>query len=184
MKERELRPYPIVASKRITIGRFVIVKDTILIDGIEYPYSYEDSGDSVCVLPILRDKVILLREYRHALNGWFWEIPAGGIGAETPEEAARRELMEEAGCEAKQITLLGSYPDSLGRSSAYVHIFLADCASLDVQHLEKTEWIEVHEVSFNQFEELIRTHELLQLHAIVAWDIFKARILSFQDKVD
>lgn len=167
------RPYQISSSRRSTIGRFTIVQDTIEINGKEYPYSYEDSGDSACILPILRDKVVLIREYRHALNDWFWEIPAGGLSGETPEAAAIRELMEETGCKAKRLTFLGKYPDSLGRSSAYAHIFLAECAQRGAQHLEKTEFVQVHEVSFERFEEMIWTRELLQLHAIVAWEFYK-----------
>lgn len=168
-----LRPYSVISSRRINIGRFKIVQDTIMIDGREYLYSYEDSGDSVCILPILGDKVVLIREYRHALNDWFWEIPAGGLSGETPEAAARRELLEETGCESKQMQLLGRYPDSLGRSSAYVHIFCAECENRGAQQLEKTEFIQVHEISFERFEDMIWTRELLQLHAIVAWEFYK-----------
>lgn len=171
--EDKKRPYPVTSHKKVQVGRFTIVQDTILIDGREYPYSYEDSGDSVCILPILGDKVVLIREYRHALNGWFWEIPAGGLSGEDPETAARRELLEETGCEAERLTFLGKYPDSLGRSSAYANIFCAECGSRGTQHLEKTEFIQVQEVPFKRFEELIWTQELVQLHAIVAWDFYK-----------
>src|SRR5258708_35582252 len=46
-------------------------------------------------------RVCLLRQYRHAIGGWVWELPAGKL--EPPEPAphtARREVLEEAGVEA------------------------------------------------------------------------------------
>ena len=71
-------------------------------------------------------EVCLLRQYRHALGGWLWELPAGKLdGAEKPSLAARRELAEEAGVTAARWTTLGQFVSSPGVFTEVVHLFLA-----------------------------------------------------------
>ena len=54
--------------------------------------------DAVCIVPILRDKVLLIREFRYPLNSWCISFPAGLIEpGERLEDAVNRELAEETG---------------------------------------------------------------------------------------
>lgn len=54
--------------------------------------------DAICIVPLLRDKVMLIREFRYPLNSWCISFPAGLIEpGESLEEAVNRELMEETG---------------------------------------------------------------------------------------
>ena len=71
-------------------------------------------------------EVCLLRQYRYALGGWLWELPAGKLdGGEQPLRAARRELAEEAGVTAARWTPLGEFVSSPGVFTEVVHLFLA-----------------------------------------------------------
>lgn len=169
------RPYNIVKHEVVSVGRFTIIKDTLCIEGKEYPYSYDDSEDCVVVLPILGSHIVLINEYRHCLDDWFWEVPAGALGGEEPIEAARRELLEETGCEAKGLLYIGKYPNSLGTSSSYSHIFAAECEKRGTPNLEKTEFIKVEEVTESRFEEMIRKGDFLHMAGIVAWKMYKDR---------
>ena len=73
-----------------------------------------------------RERVCLLRQYRHAAGGWVDELPAGKLdGGEPPLECAKRELAEEAGMEASDWTLLGSFLTSPGVLTEVIHLFLA-----------------------------------------------------------
>lgn len=98
-----------------------------------------------------RGQVCLLRQFRHAANGWVWELPAGKLEpGEPPLETARRELIEEAGAEAGDWQSLGSYVTSPGVFTEIVHLFLArDLKSVNMSH-EKAELIEVHWLNFDQ----------------------------------
>src|SRR5207248_11642021 len=60
---------------------------------------------SVVVLPVLPDeRVLLIRQYRHAARQYLWELVAGRIDTgETPREAAKSELREETGYRAKRL---------------------------------------------------------------------------------
>jgi len=73
-----------------------------------------------------RERVCLLRQYRHAAGGWVDELPAGKLdGGEPPLECAKRELAEEAGMEASDWALLGSFLTSPGVLTEVIHLFLA-----------------------------------------------------------
>ena len=65
------------------------------------------------VVPFIDDpaeedpRVLLIRQFRHAADGYIWEVPAGRLDpGETPEACARRELEEETGMVAQRASLM------------------------------------------------------------------------------
>jgi ADP-ribose diphosphatase len=72
-------------------------------------------------------RVVLIRQYRHAAGGYIWELPAGILDApdEPPESCAARELAEEAGVEARELTPLGTIFTTPGFCDERIHLFLA-----------------------------------------------------------
>ena len=82
----------------------------------------------VDVLPVLGDKVLLLRVYRHPIGRELWEVPRGFIDDnETAAEAALRELNEETGltCAPNDLVALGTYAPEPGTMAAYGALFVA-----------------------------------------------------------
>jgi ADP-ribose pyrophosphatase len=65
---------------------------------------------SVVLLPVPEPgHIVLIRQYRYAVNRWLWELPAGNVDpGEEPEEAARRECHEEIGQVPETIVRLGA----------------------------------------------------------------------------
>jgi 8-oxo-dGTP pyrophosphatase MutT (NUDIX family) len=90
-------------------------------------------------------RVCLIRQYRHAVAGWVWELPAGKLEPrEPPLETARRELSEETGTSAQSWQSLGNYVSSPGVFTEIVHLYLAlGLDSVKMAH-EAGELIEVH----------------------------------------
>ena len=97
--------YQVVERKTQTIGRFDVVLDQIEKDGKQAPYSFVKIHPSVTILPFVEeDRILLLKEYRHAIGKWMYEFPSGMIEeSESIEEAAVRELKEETGYEARKV---------------------------------------------------------------------------------
>jgi ADP-ribose pyrophosphatase len=96
-------------------------------------------------------RVCLLRQYRHAIGGWIWELPAGKLEPDEPALAtARRELVEEAGVEADEWLSIGDYVTSPGVFTEIVNLFMARGLSAVSMAHEAGELIEVHWVPFSE----------------------------------
>ncbi len=98
-----------------------------------------------------RNRVCLLRQYRYAVREWLWELPAGKIDhGEPPEETARRELQEEAGCTARTWRELGYLIASPGVFTERVWCYLATDLEASTTAHEAEEVIEVHWLDFEE----------------------------------
>lgn len=107
-----------------------------------------------------RDEVVLLEQFRigalHAPGGpWLVEIVAGVIDSdETPEEVARREALEEAGCQVEEMELICEYLVSPGGTSERISLYCGRVDSSNVGGIhglaEESEDIRVSAVPFTQ----------------------------------
>jgi ADP-ribose pyrophosphatase len=71
-------------------------------------------------------RVTLIRQYRHAVGGYLWEVPAGKLDpGETPLTCAARELGEEVGLAARHLEAMGSIVTCPGFCDEVIHLFLA-----------------------------------------------------------
>lgn len=104
-----------------------------------------------------RNRVCLLRQYRHAGGGWLWELPAGKIDQpESPQQTAQRELQEEAGLAASDWQRLGSFLSTPGFCDERIHLYLARGLKPVTAELHPDEVIEVHWLDYSQAVE--KTH--------------------------
>jgi len=102
-------------------------------------------------------EVLLLHQYRHAVGGFIWEIPAGTLEKEeSPLACAQRELVEEAGFSAQSWQTLTVITPVPGYSTECVHLFLATDLETATQSLDKDEVIEVHRVPWSDALEMAR----------------------------
>lgn len=96
-------------------------------DGAETEREVVEHVDAVAVVPVFDDgTVVLLRQYRHPVGRYLLEIPAGilDVDGEDEVEAAQRELAEEVGLRAGQITHLTTIQNSAGWSTEQTHVYL------------------------------------------------------------
>ena len=71
-------------------------------------------------------RVTLIRQYRHAVGGYLWEVPAGKLDpGETPATCAARELAEEVGLAARHLEPVGSIVTCPGFCDEVIHLFVA-----------------------------------------------------------
>lgn len=115
-----------------------------------------------------KGNVLLLRQYRHAVQAHIWEIPAGTLSAgEEPLECARRELAEETGYLASEFHFLGETIPVPGYSDERVYIFLAKGLISSQQHLDQDEVLEVHSVPFEQALGMVQAGQIQDAKTIV-----------------
>jgi ADP-ribose pyrophosphatase len=109
------------------------------------------------VVPILgQENVVLLKQYRHAIGDFIWEIPAGTLNAgETPLQCAKRELCEETGLMAQVFEKIGEVTPLPGYADERIHLFVAVDLEAAEQSLDEDEMLDVHEVGLNHAIEMI-----------------------------
>lgn len=125
---------------------------------------------AAAIVPLTEDKkLLMLRQYRHAVGDFMWEIPAGTFdGAEDPLACARRELTEETGFAAARWDSLGAVTPVPGYSDEKIHLFLARDLSAASQDLDQDEVLEVHTVALDQVVAMILRGEIHDAKTITA----------------
>ncbi len=106
------------------------------------------------------DRVLLIRQFRHATGGTIWEVPAGKLDGEEPARCAARELEEEVGRRAGRLEKLGEIWTTPGFTDERIHLF----AAFDLREVPTRrgpdEVIEVVSVPFQEALELVWQGEL------------------------
>jgi len=121
-------------------------------------------------------QICLLRQYRHLAGGYVWELPAGKLdGGEPPATAAARELLEEAGLEARQWDPLGHEISSPGVFAEVVHLFLARGLASRTAAPERHELIEVHWRALDDALAMAARGEIVDAKTIIG--LFRASAL-------
>jgi ADP-ribose pyrophosphatase len=154
---------------------FKVQQDTVeLPNGKVYDdYFMWPEGDVVFAIPVTTDnKLVLVKQYKHAAGEVLIEFPAGYLNSEeTPEEGARRELLEETGYDYKRLTkLFVSYNNPTKIRGKY-YFFLAEEAfklEKNPHSQDETENIEVLVKSPEEVYEMLLTNEIKATSSIAA----------------
>jgi ADP-ribose pyrophosphatase len=136
-----------LSSRVIFEGRAFSVKiDTIkTADNRETTREIVVHHGAVVVVPVDADgNILLVRQYRKAVEKELLEIPAGGIEKdESPEEAVRREMAEETGYLPQKIVRLTGFYSAPGFCTEFLHLYLATGLQPHRLYAEDTEGISV-----------------------------------------
>ena len=117
-----------LSSEYVFASRWYRVRkdEVALPSGEPITYTMIEHPGYAMVVPVFDDgRVLLERVYRYTVQETLLECPSGGLDGDSPEAAARRELEEETGWLAEELTPLGSFYGSDGISDERAHLFLA-----------------------------------------------------------
>lgn len=113
-------------------------------------------GAAAIVALTANQEILMLRQYRHAVGAYWWEIPAGTFnGPEDPLVCAQRELAEETGYAARIWDSLGAVTPVPGYSDERIHLFMARELTLSAPRPDFDEIIEVHPLPLDQVVKMI-----------------------------
>ena len=126
----------------------VVTENVTLSNGVTVDMDLVNHPGAAAIVPLSENnQVILLRQYRHAVGGYLWEIPAGTLNqGEDPLTCARRELAEETGFDAKSWRKLGELIPVPGYSNERIHLYLARDLEKAKSDPDADEILEVHSV--------------------------------------
>jgi ADP-ribose pyrophosphatase len=124
-----MRKPTLVSSRHIHQGRIINVSTERLLyaNGREYDLDFVRHPGAAAVVAVDgAGRVCLVRQYRHGIMDFLWEIPAGKLDpGEPPQICAVRELGEETGVTARRWTSLGQYLPAPGIFTEVIHLYLA-----------------------------------------------------------
>ena len=122
-------------------------------------------------------KIILVRQYRYAVEEETLEIPAGLLEpGEEPEEGARRELEEETGLKPLRMEHMFRFYSSPGFTNEALDVYLCDQMAPSVQHLDADEFIDLVEVTPEEAFAMIRDGRIIDGKTVAALSFYMATI--------
>jgi ADP-ribose pyrophosphatase len=171
-----LKPEKKLATQQIYQGRAVNIRvDTVeKASGAKTTREVVEHSDCIAVVALdEQDNVFLVRQFRHAVDRFLLEIPAGGIDpGEEPIDAVRRELQEEIGYFPRKIDKLGGFYATPGYGTEFLHCFVATDLVPARLVAEDTDDIELVCVSPDEIPRLIASGEICDAKSIAALLMF------------
>ncbi|MFL3005653.1 MAG: NUDIX domain-containing protein [Candidatus Neomarinimicrobiota bacterium] len=144
LEEKTIRTDKIYKGKLLDVR-----KDKVLLPNKKVGYrEWIYHPGAACCLPVLPgNKIILIKQYRYAVKEESIEIPAGKLDLnENPKECAYRELKEETGYKARELTLLTSIYPAIGFANEIIWIYLAQNLKMGSSNTDSDEFVETMEV--------------------------------------
>ncbi len=168
---------PLVSTTRLYSGRII----NLDLDTVRFP---DDSAGQLemlrhpgaaAVVPFLDPpggadpRVVLIRQFRHAADGYIWEVPAGRLDSgEPPEACAARELEEETGMRARRLERLTTIYTTPGFTDERIHLFLADGLEPGAEHREADEFMELHTLRWSEVLAMVERGEIADGKTLVS----------------
>lgn len=160
---------------------------TLQVDEVELPNGKTSNREivkhpgAVAVIAVTKDKkIILVEQFRKALERSIIEIPAGKIEiGEAPEITALRELEEETGYTTENLQYIQSFATSPGFADEIIHLYFADNIEKMEQPvgLDADEFVELLHVTIPEMEEMVKKQQIYDAKTAFAYiwlkDYFK-----------
>lgn len=154
-------------------------RDTIQVpNGNIAEWDFIGHKGAAAVVTVREDgKLLMVRQWRNALDRYTLEIPAGGLNGadEPPMLAAARELEEETGYHSENLTHLLSLRTTVAFCNEKIEIYVAQDLKPTHQHLDEDEFIDVYAYSVDELCEMIYSGKIEDGKTIAAIMSYKAK---------
>ncbi len=170
------------------IGRELIHKGAIIeyyVDTMELPdgkhakWDFINHNGAAAVVPVMADgKILMVSQYRNALERYTLEIPAGGLNPGESADtsvAAARELEEETGYASKDLELLLSLHTTVAFCNEKIDIYVAKNLVRTHQHLDEDEYLNVEAYTLTELEEMVLSRKIQDSKTIAALMAYKVK---------
>lgn len=151
-------------------GNFLKLLDVevILPDGNKAKRDIIRHPGAAAILPINeKGEVILVKQWRTALDRVLLEVPAGKLeNGEEPLECAKRELEEETGYKANKFEYLGKIATVPGFCDEIIHLYVATELSLGVKGGDEDEFTSVEKMTLEEMKSKIKSGEIIDTKTI------------------
>ena len=148
-----------------------IYRDTVVSNGVEEIFDFIHHDGAAAVLPVMDDgKILMVRQYRNALDRFTLEIPAGKLDKpdEPMIECAGRELEEETGYRSEHIEYLMTVNTTVAFCNEKIGVYIARDLIPSKQHLDADESIDVEAWEVKDLLELIYSGKMTDAKTVAA----------------
>lgn len=172
-REKSAQP-PVVRLGRELKYQGTILKfyeDQVISNGHECRWDFIHHDGAAAVIPVTDEgKILMVRQYRNALDRYTLEIPAGKLDdpKEPTMDCAARELEEETGFKSENIEFLISLNTTVAFCDEHIDIYLARNLKSSHQHLDEDEVIQVESWELKDLEDLIFSGKITDGKTIAA----------------
>ena len=168
LEEKTLKSEEIYSGKVISL----YLQDVMLPNGKQSKREIIKHPGAVAILAVTNEnKIIMVEQFRKALERTIVEIPAGKLEkGEEPALCARRELEEETGYECESLELLTSFYTSPGFADEIVHVYLAKGLSKkeNAAALDEDEFVNLEELTLEEALHYIKEQKIFDAKTIYA----------------
>lgn len=160
-----------VKSEKIFDGKIINLRvDTVELPNQKYAKReiVEHRGAVGIVALNENNEIALVKQYRKAVEDFLLEIPAGKLEVnESPEECAKRELIEETGFKCKDVTKICEFYTSPGFSNEKIYLYLAKDLEFVGTDFDEDEFIEIEFMDKEKAKEYIKTYKIIDAKTII-----------------
>lgn len=168
LEEKTIHSEEIFSGKVISLH----LQDVELPNGKQSKREIIKHPGAVAILAVTNDdKIIMVEQYRKALERMIVEIPAGKLEkGEEPAVCARRELEEETGYECETLELLTSFYTSPGFADEIVHVYVAKGLRKkeNAAELDEDEFVNLEEITLEEAEQYVKEQKIYDAKTIYA----------------
>jgi ADP-ribose pyrophosphatase len=163
-----------IKSEEIFTGKIISLhlQDVELPNGKQAKREIIKHPGAVAIIALTdENKVVMVEQYRKALERTIVEIPAGKLEkGEDPKYCARRELEEETGYESNSLELLTSFYTSPGFANEIVHVYLAKGLTKkeNAAGLDEDEFVNLEELTLEEAIEYVTEQKIFDAKTIFA----------------
>ena len=178
-----------ISSRQVYANNWITVREDVIRrpDGTEGIYGVVDKPHYALVIARGDDgRFALVEQFRYPLGLRRWEFPQGtvGLAALDPPALAARELREETGLRAGNMTALGMLDVAAGMSSQRGHVFLAE----GITHGDAEREHEEQDMRFDWFsgiriEEMMQAGVITDAQSIAAWTLLRLRTTHLRHRL-
>jgi ADP-ribose pyrophosphatase len=166
------KPWKTLSTKMVYENSWMKLREDTaqLPDGQTTIYGVVIFGDCVGVLPFVdADHVLLVRQYRYVQGeAHRWEMPTGGVkNGETLEQAAQRELAEEAGYHAGRLVLVSSYYTSKCICDETAHLYIGENLTVAQASPDDTEFLQRRVFPFDEALRMALAGEIMDSMSVI-----------------
>lgn len=173
-----------LSSKNIFKGKVI----NLCVDEIELPNGnhstreYLDHRGAVAVIAVTDDnKIVMVEQHRYALHQNVLEIPAGKLEKdENKLKAAKRELSEETGIEAKSWKALGYIHPAIGYSNEAIYLYIATGLTFKESHPDEDEFVATKLIPIKKLYSMAKSGKLTDAKTLSA--LLRYKLLTDEAK--